>query len=242
MRLQQAALSLILQQQAELAAQWIISTPSLPDVTLGTFRLVEEMTNVVKAPDSDPVAAPAAAPARPHKLSDLLRQASQLLADMRREGEGAADAIYAILEVMDSDEYAGESQLALVPALTPPGGFGGGGFLPPGALEIPPAPDDGRHFAPSPLEMVEGKVSPLPGDANPIGLAEKVAWMDTKGHAPGRVLADVGEADASASELTGARPSGEAPVMMAATLMHPCSCNRGCPMSSWRSSDFNSSI
>lgn len=183
-------------------------------MTLGACRLVEEMTNVVKAPDSDAVAAPAAAPARSHRLSDLLRQASQLLADMRREGEGAAEAIYAILEVMDNDEYAGERQLALVPALTPPGGFGGEGFLPPRALEIPPALDGGRNFAPSPLEMVEGKVSPLPRDANPIGLAEKVAWMDTKGHAPGRGLADVGGADAAASELAGARPCGTAPVLM----------------------------
>lgn len=165
-------------------------------------RLVEELTNVVKAPDSIHPVAPTQQSAPQHKLTDMLRQASQLLSDMRREGEGAADAIYAIMDVMDSDEYAAEHRLAIGPSLAQPGVLGGGGYLPLGALDV--ALGDAADGAPSPLQMAEGSVSPLPGDHHPVGVAEKVAWMDAKGHAPAReVAADVAD-DPAGSDAVGA--------------------------------------
>lgn len=166
---------------------------------------MEELTNVVKAPESVHPAAPAQQSAPQHKLTDMLRQASQLLSDMRREGEGAADAIYAIMEVMDSDGYAAEHRVAIGPGLTQPHVLGGAGgaYLPLAALDVDLG--DAADGSPSPLRMADGKVSPLPGDHDPVGVAEKVAWMDTKGHAPAREVAEEAALDPAGSAALGAR-------------------------------------
>lgn len=147
-------------------------------------RLVAELTRAIQAQDEPPPATAAAA-SRTHKLTDLLRQAGQLLSDMRREGEGAADAIFAMIDVMDDDDYeAPRGQTALVPVLPAPQLLLPEELVSPRMLSVDPGARTGREQSAGPLQVVAGKLSPLPGDQDPVGVAEKVAWMDTKSQAP----------------------------------------------------------
>ena len=105
---------------------------------------------------------------QPHKLAGLLQQAEQVLSDMRREHDSAADALVSIAVALDSDLDGPHD----------------GGLAPPPQLLLPDV--SGRALAP--LSLFVGPASPHVVAASPltaaapaaqgaVGLEEKVDWL-----------------------------------------------------------------
>eukprot|EP00892_Ulva_mutabilis_P010323 jgi/Ulvmu1/7663/UM038_0092.1 len=121
---------------------------------------------------------------------------------MHREGACAADALAAMIEAMDDTAFrADRGEGALGPVLQQPG------YLTPAAVLPPEAGDPGgegvQKRTTSPLQVVGGTVSHLPGDADPVGVAEKVAWMDSKDQAHGAPMEPPEGQDPLASSAAG---------------------------------------
>lgn len=104
----------------------------------------------------------------PHKLTGLLQQAGEVLSDMRREHESAADALVSIavaldgeLDALDALPSGSPTQLQLcgLPALQP------GHLIP--FMGYPSARVGGR----SPLD------AELLADGEEVGVEEKVEWL-----------------------------------------------------------------
>jgi hypothetical protein len=158
-------------------------------ISFGTLcRVMQELTEALCVDGTAPQPPPAPAPA----LTRLLQQAEQLLSDMRREHESAADALVAIAVALEEGHGAHPLGRGLPVVTAAPFDLGAGReWMGTGGLGATPPPP-----------------ALAPGVRGEVGVEEKVAWMHLSQLAPSENgLTDLGERDPRGHSCTAPSPS-----------------------------------